>query len=79
MGRRLKLEFIRTISELSIATSVPFPIAIPTSAVAREGLSFTPSPIKAIISPVDCLSFLETLACPQVTYRHEPRLILAPF
>ena len=77
MGRRLKLEFIRTISELSIATSVPFPIAIPTSAVAREGLSFTPSPIKAIISPVDFL--LETLACPQVTYRHEPRLILAPF
>ncbi len=36
---------------LSIATSVPVPIAIPTSAFASAGASFTPSPAIATIKP----------------------------
>ena len=48
-GKRLKSEFINTTSEVSIATSVPLPIAIPTWAKASEGLSFTPSPTNATI------------------------------
>ena len=43
--------FIRTTSALSMATSVPAPIAIPTSALARAGASFTPSPIMATVFP----------------------------
>ncbi len=48
-GKRLKSEFIKTTSEVSIATSVPFPIAIPIFARASEGLSFTPSPTNATV------------------------------
>ncbi len=50
-ANRLKSEFIKTTSEVSIATSVPLPIAIPIFAMAREGLSLTPSPTKATICP----------------------------
>ena len=35
----------------SIATSVPVPMAMPTSAEASAGASFTPSPTMATISP----------------------------
>ncbi len=42
---------IRTISPLSIATSVPLPMAIPTSACASAGASLIPSPTKATTSP----------------------------
>src|SRR5437867_723264 len=40
-----------TIPADSIATSVPAPIAIPTSAVASAGASFTPSPTMATFLP----------------------------
>jgi len=36
---------------LSIATSAPVPIAMPTSAAASAGASFTPSPAIAILWP----------------------------
>ncbi len=36
---------------LSIATSVPVPMAMPTSAAARAGASFTPSPAMATTRP----------------------------
>src|SRR5438128_1308438 len=42
-----------TIPADSIATSVPAPIAIPTSAVARAGASFTPSSTIATLLPPD--------------------------
>src|SRR5699024_2725230 len=51
------LLFTRTISAVSIATSVPAPIAIPKSAVARAGASFTPSPVIATFQPFCCISF----------------------
>src|SRR5690625_7166851 len=50
-GKRLISEFINTTSDVSIATSVPPPMAIPISAIASDGLSLTPSPTKATISP----------------------------
>ncbi len=53
-GKRLISEFISTTSDVSIATSVPLPIAIPMSASARDGLSFTPSPTNATICPSAC-------------------------
>ena len=44
--------FIRTMSALSMATSVPAPIAIPTSAEASAGASLIPSPIIATLCPL---------------------------
>src|SRR5919106_426113 len=41
-------------SEASIATSVPVPIAIPRSACARAGASLTPSPTIATTWPCSC-------------------------
>ncbi len=41
---------MRTISPLSIATSVPLPMAIPTSACASAGASLIPSPTNATTS-----------------------------
>ncbi len=38
----------------SMATSVPAPMAIPTSACAKAGASFTPSPTMATFSPCSC-------------------------
>ena len=43
--------FISTTSAVSMATSVPEPSAIPTSACARAGASLTPSPTIATSSP----------------------------
>ena len=43
--------FISTTSALSIATSVPAPMAIPTSALASAGASFMPSPTIATFLP----------------------------
>ena len=43
-----KLSSVKTISEASFATSLPFnPIAIPTSAFFKLGESLTPSPVIA--------------------------------
>ena len=42
--------FISTMSALSIATSVPAPIAKPTSAWVKAGASFTPSPTIAALA-----------------------------
>ena len=53
-GIRSKLPFMRTTFEVSIATSVPLPMAIPMSARASDGLSLIPSPTKATISPAAC-------------------------
>ena len=47
----------RTMSAVSTATSVPAPIAMPTSAWARAGASFTPSPVMATTNPLDWISF----------------------
>ena len=47
---------IKTISALSIAISVPLPIAIPTSAWASAGESFTPSPTITTFLPCSCKS-----------------------
>ena len=47
----LKSLFMRMISALSMATSVPAPIAMPTSAAARAGASLMPSPIMATLCP----------------------------
>ncbi len=41
----------RVTPALSIATSVPEPMAMPASAAARAGVSFTPSPAMATIRP----------------------------
>src|SRR5690625_1956749 len=49
----LGLLLTNTPSAVSIATSVPAPIAIPKSAVARAGASFTPSPLIATFHPFD--------------------------
>ena len=43
--------FIRTMSADSMATSVPVPMAMPTSALARAGASLMPSPIMATFLP----------------------------
>ena len=49
-----KLSSVRTMSEASLATSVPLPMATPMSAACRAGASFTPSPVMATISPRCC-------------------------
>ncbi len=41
----------RVISLASMATSVPVPMAIPTSALARAGASLMPSPTMATTCP----------------------------
>src|SRR5258708_2574807 len=47
---------ISTIWAVSMATPVPAPIAMPRSACARAGASFTPSPTIAVNSPSACNS-----------------------
>ena len=47
---------MRTMSAVSIATSVPAPIATPMSAWARAGASLTPSPTIATLRPCACNS-----------------------
>ena len=46
--------FISTISADSMATSVPAPMAMPTSALVRAGASLMPSPIMATFLPPSC-------------------------
>ena len=58
-----KLPDINTTSADSIATSVPVPIANPTSASAKAGASLMPSPTKAIL-PYFALSALTALTLP---------------
>jgi hypothetical protein len=49
-SRKTKLSSNKTMSEASLATSVPIlPIATPRSAATSDGASFTPSPVIAII------------------------------
>src|SRR5437773_8412682 len=43
LGTSVMSSLIRTIPPVSLATSVPLPIAIPTSAAANAGASFIPS------------------------------------
>jgi len=57
-GTRHKLFFTKIISAVSIATSVPLPIAIPTSEVARAGASLTPSPTIKTFLPWLCKSLI---------------------
>src|SRR5207237_707924 len=47
-----------TMSADSIATSVPAPTAMPTSAWMSAGASFTPSPVIATVSPRACTSLI---------------------
>ena len=58
----VSLEFIRTISAESTATSVPAPMAIPISAPVSAGASLIPSPTMAVL-PRFC-RFLITAAFP---------------
>ncbi len=52
-----KLLLVSTISLASLAASVPDPIASPASASTSAGMSFTPSPVIAVIScPLTALS-----------------------
>ena len=53
----LKSGLISTTSEVSIATSVPLPIAIPTAAWAMAGLSLIPSPTNSTGWPLAWSSF----------------------
>ena len=55
---------IKVISALSMATSVPVPMANPTLAPASAGASFIPSPTMPTTSPRSCSSVtLVTLSC----------------
>ena len=47
----VKLPLDKMISPVSMATSVPVPMAIPTSAWARAGASLIPSPTMPVFSP----------------------------
>ena len=59
-----KLSSVNITSAASLATSVPtFPIAQPISAVFNAGLSFTPSPVIATISPFACHAFTILTLC----------------
>ncbi|MNL58806.1 hypothetical protein D3C87_1824770 [compost metagenome] len=49
-----KSPFTKVILALSMATSVPVPIAIPILACANAGASFIPSPAIATIFPSAC-------------------------
>ena len=56
--------FISTTSADEIATSVPAPMAMPTSARASAGASLMPSPIIATLRPADCFSrTMRSLSC----------------
>ena len=56
-----KSPFTRVIIALSIATSVPVPIAIPTSLLASAGASLIPSPAIATVLPCSC-NFVTSLS-----------------
>ena len=59
----VQLTLIRTTLAASTATSVPVPIAIPMSAWARAGESFTPSPTMATLCPRCCNCFTLATLC----------------
>ena len=63
MATPCKFPDINTTSADSIATSVPVPIASPTSASAKAGASLIPSPTKAIL-PYFAFSSLTALTLP---------------
>eukprot|EP01137_Pigoraptor_chileana_P013689 Opistho-2@67492 len=54
-------------SAVSMAMSVPLPIAMPTSACASAGESFMPSPTIATTSPASCNSLTWSAFCPGST------------
>ena len=54
---------IRVTSDASIATSVPVPIAIPTSAWASAGASLRPSPTIATRRPCFCSFLTKSAFC----------------
>ena len=49
---------MKTMPAVSAAISLPLPTAIPISAWAKAGASFTPSPVMATNSPLLCNSFI---------------------
>ena len=54
----VKLPLERMTSADSMATSVPVPIARPTSAWASAGASFIPSPTIPTVSPFSCSALI---------------------
>ena len=63
-----KLSSVKITSAASFATSVPTtPIAHPISDVFSAGLSFTPSPVIATISPFFCHAFTILTLCSGLT------------
>ena len=59
-----KLSSANTISDASLAASVPFmPIATPTSARFRAGASLTPSPVMATIWWLACKAATKRSLC----------------
>ena len=56
-----KLSSNTTMSPASLATSVPLPIANPTSACFNAGASFTPSPVIPTTKPISCAIFTSLL------------------
>lgn len=63
-----KLSSVSTISDASLATSVPvIPIAVPISARFKAGASFTPSPVIATTCAEDCRACTRRSFCSGVT------------
>jgi hypothetical protein len=58
---------IKVMSEASMATSVPVPMAIPTSAWARAGASLMPSPTMATTRPSCCSRWTSRDLCSGIT------------
>src|SRR5271155_3557648 len=80
-----KSPFTKVTSALSMATSVPVPIAIPTSASARAGASLMPSPAIATFRPSvlsalirSCLSSGLKFVDPQLLGDDLGRLLIVP-
>ena len=80
-GTADKAEFINTTSAASIAASAPLPIAAPTSAPARTGASFIPSPTNItapcfsliltrlfILSSGSCLAYISSMPAAFATF-----------
>ncbi len=60
----LSSPLISTIGAEAMATSVPVPMAIPTSDWASAGASFTPSPTMATRKPCPCNFFISAALSP---------------
>ena len=63
----VKSSSVSTTSAASLVTSVPEPIATPTSALLRAGASLTPSPVMATTSPAACSALTMRCLCPGET------------